>query len=243
MPSDDDDWQVVATFVSAQEAEVACALLRSEGIECFLQGAQHRSMVGFLGAYIQPRLMVRADAVARALELLPDEDPEQGREDVATEDASEARELDTLVVDLSELTIFTLGAGAPGSRLEILVGAPSARFADDEEDSTELHFAALGAVVFLDRQSEMSGFIVVAASTPEHDGFEEFQGFWEPGATIRPPSYAHLLDTLGTPRGETQLANDTRLVEWQLERAGVYATFRQETLVEIEVQFKSSGGA
>jgi hypothetical protein len=230
-------WMSVCTFLDLKEAEIACGLLRSEGIACYLQGAEHRSLLGFLGPYIQPRLMVRKESYARALELLAPEETGDARPTGALgSDAKEAADLDLLVVNFVEMTLFTLGARAPRSELERLVGPPTAELADDE-GGHELRFRELGSIVFLDSDHRMNGFFVVADPAAEEHDLDEFPGFWEPGATLRPPSYATLVAALGAPSHDDERPNDGRYVEWVSDRAAVYALLASNTVTEFEVEF------
>ena len=53
-----DDWELLFTCNDNQEASVAKSVLEAEGIECVVQGENHRSMLGALGTYIELRVLV-----------------------------------------------------------------------------------------------------------------------------------------------------------------------------------------
>lgn len=55
---------------SNDEASVLRGLLGAEGIFCFVQGEQHRSMLGAFGPYIEPGVMVREADLDRAREVI-----------------------------------------------------------------------------------------------------------------------------------------------------------------------------
>lgn len=52
------------------EASSIRSLLAANDIRCVIQGEQHRSMLGMLGSYIEPRVLVSPTDLQRAQELL-----------------------------------------------------------------------------------------------------------------------------------------------------------------------------
>lgn len=55
---------------STFEADIIKSVLEDNEIECFIQGYNHRSMLGFIGAYIQLDVLVDEADEAKALELI-----------------------------------------------------------------------------------------------------------------------------------------------------------------------------
>jgi len=60
----------LASAGSTNEAAILRGYLEHHGIYCFVQGEQHRSMMGMVGAFIELRLMVPEDSIDDAKELL-----------------------------------------------------------------------------------------------------------------------------------------------------------------------------
>jgi hypothetical protein len=237
MTDDSQDWEAVTSFLDLREAEIACAFLQSEGIDCYVHGAHHRGMLGFIGRnIIEPRLMVRSDEVARAKELLA---TPVDKSDASAVHTSELAELKMLVVNLSDLTLFTLGAGASRWEIVKLVGPPTSESPSDE-GGVELRYANHGAIIFLDETDRMDGFLVIVSPSTDFPEIIDFPGFWEPGGTARPPSRWHLVDTLGKPAREEEQGGRVCL-EWQPANAGIYVTLdRRDVITELEVEFKSA---
>ncbi|WP_223635924.1 DUF2007 domain-containing protein [Corallococcus sp. EGB] len=77
----DHDFQLLTSCGDQSEAALVRALLEANGIPCVVQGEQHRSMLGVAGTYIDLRVLVPANELARAHELLksvPQEEPSGG---------------------------------------------------------------------------------------------------------------------------------------------------------------------
>jgi hypothetical protein len=232
-----DEWQAIRTFLDPKEAEVACALLRSEGLECYVQGAQHRSMLGMLGAFIQPRLMVRGEDAVRARALLEgslgETDDDKQEKVPASECFPEEAALRTLVVDLEALSVFTLGAGASRQEIEEVMGEQGQE--RKGEGGLALLFVENGAILFLDRDERMTGFMIVVAGGQATD-MCAYPGFWEPGGTIVPPNRQKLVQVLGEPSGSNE--SDVGMeMEWRRGQAQVRATFAKGALELVEVDF------
>jgi hypothetical protein len=65
------DMVLIATCDHLVEAQIYRTLLEEHDIPCFLQGEQHRSMLGeVFGAYIEIGLMVPSSMEERAIALL-----------------------------------------------------------------------------------------------------------------------------------------------------------------------------
>ncbi|MBX5482786.1 MAG: DUF2007 domain-containing protein [Myxococcaceae bacterium] len=62
----------------SQEAAIIRSVLESQQIACVVQGEQHRALLGMVGAYIEPRVLVAARDLeaARALLSAPPAEPE-----------------------------------------------------------------------------------------------------------------------------------------------------------------------
>ncbi|NOJ91847.1 hypothetical protein HMI51_02650 [Corallococcus coralloides] len=56
----DHDFQLLTTCGDESEAALVRALLQADNIPCIVQGEQHRSMLGVVGAYIELRVLVPA---------------------------------------------------------------------------------------------------------------------------------------------------------------------------------------
>ncbi len=101
-----DDLVTIRTMGDAALAEMYRDILEGEGIVAMIPGAQHRSMLGMVGAYVEIPLKVVAEDAQRAAEIIdaiesgvPDADwakeaePESGDEDEAQDEAEdEAKE-------------------------------------------------------------------------------------------------------------------------------------------------------
>lgn len=78
------------------EAATLRSLLDAHGIDCVVQGEQHRSMLGVMGGYIEVNVLVASRDLDRARALLQESEehgPQEGRaspEGVGTPDAEEA---------------------------------------------------------------------------------------------------------------------------------------------------------
>jgi hypothetical protein len=70
------DLVLLKTCGDNAEASLTRGLLEANGIECVVQGEQHRSMLGTLGSYIDLRVLVRAADADRARELLAQDEAE-----------------------------------------------------------------------------------------------------------------------------------------------------------------------
>lgn len=64
------EWVVVRSCRDNAEADLLKSVLADAGIRCVVQGENHRSMLGFLGAYIELRLLVPRDSYEEAKLLL-----------------------------------------------------------------------------------------------------------------------------------------------------------------------------
>jgi hypothetical protein len=67
-----DDLVVLYTCGSSEEAALLRAALTSAEIYCVVQGMEHRSMLGVLGSYIEPKVMVRKTDLPAAKEIIAD---------------------------------------------------------------------------------------------------------------------------------------------------------------------------
>ncbi|MFO0576053.1 MAG: DUF2007 domain-containing protein [Polyangia bacterium] len=63
-------WVVVRSCRDNAEADLLKSVLADAGIRCVVQGENHRSMLGFLGAYIELRLLVPSESEEEAKLLL-----------------------------------------------------------------------------------------------------------------------------------------------------------------------------
>lgn len=63
-------WVLLRSCRDNAEADVLRSVLKDAGIRCIVQGENHRSMLGFLGPYIELRLMVPGERLQEAKELL-----------------------------------------------------------------------------------------------------------------------------------------------------------------------------
>ena len=70
MTTDDRDLVAVAVCGDSTEASLLKGFLEAEGLYCYVQGEEHRQMLGVLGAYVEPRIMVRGEDVEQAAELV-----------------------------------------------------------------------------------------------------------------------------------------------------------------------------
>ena len=61
---------LVATCSSLEEAYLYKGALEQANIPCFIQGEHHRSMLGMLGSYIEPGLMVPSNREDEAIDVL-----------------------------------------------------------------------------------------------------------------------------------------------------------------------------
>jgi hypothetical protein len=65
---------LLRTCSSMVEAKALHAMLEAEGIDVLIHGEHHRAQLGFLGPYVDLRLMVRASALDDARELIEEAD-------------------------------------------------------------------------------------------------------------------------------------------------------------------------
>ncbi|HLL52570.1 MAG TPA: DUF2007 domain-containing protein [Myxococcaceae bacterium] len=70
------DLVLLKTCGDNAEASLTRSLLEAAGIQCVVQGEQHRSMLGTIGGYIDLRVLVRAADLDRARELLDQDQAE-----------------------------------------------------------------------------------------------------------------------------------------------------------------------
>jgi hypothetical protein len=68
--TDPDELVLLTTCSDSVEPMSIRAMLEAEGIEVFVQGEHHRAQLGFLGSYVDLRVMVRAHDLEDARELL-----------------------------------------------------------------------------------------------------------------------------------------------------------------------------
>ncbi|MGA9522269.1 MAG: DUF2007 domain-containing protein [Myxococcaceae bacterium] len=70
----------LTTVADNIEASAVRSLLEANGVRCLIQGEQHRSMLGMLGAYIELNVLVAAMDVDRAQQILAERDasPDDG---------------------------------------------------------------------------------------------------------------------------------------------------------------------
>lgn len=71
-------WVVVRSCRDNAEAALLKSVLTDAGIRCVVQGENHRSMLGFLGAYIELRLLVPSDSYEEAKLLLSGAEGSEG---------------------------------------------------------------------------------------------------------------------------------------------------------------------
>jgi hypothetical protein len=71
-PENRGDLVKVASCGDTVEAGMLRALLEDQGVFCYVQGENHRSMLGMVGSYIDINLLVPADAAEQARELIED---------------------------------------------------------------------------------------------------------------------------------------------------------------------------
>lgn len=65
-----DDLVVIHTAHDISEADIIKGMLESEGIPVFVQGYNHRSVLGFVGAYIDINIMVAEQDAERAKQYI-----------------------------------------------------------------------------------------------------------------------------------------------------------------------------
>lgn len=71
------DFQLLTSCQDSSEAALIRALLDANGIPCIVQGEQHRSMLGVVGAFVEVRVLVPAGQLEHARELLQEPPPEE----------------------------------------------------------------------------------------------------------------------------------------------------------------------
>ena len=69
--SNTSDWVLIGSLHDA-DAEIITSLFETQGIPALIQGRNHRRMLGFVGSYIQLRLLVPADRADEGRALLQD---------------------------------------------------------------------------------------------------------------------------------------------------------------------------
>lgn len=237
-----DDWITVKTLHSVVEVELVRSLLQSEGIECFVQGETHRSMLGMVGTYIEPRLMVRGADRERALEILRDQEAAQRNPDEVHylcdpgTERPELKDLDNLVLDLEELTLCSIGRGTPLAVIDAHLGE-STRY---DGERIELRHPDLGAVFYLDPQELLDSFLVVVSPQWAYPDLAVFPGFWSPGAKLSPPARADLIALYGDGYTRSKEESGT-VLQWSVEGAVVEAEFDDGGgLATLVVRFVSS---
>ena len=70
MAEDERDLVAIATCGDSTEASLIKGFLESEGVFCYVQGEEHRQMLGVLGAYVEPKVMVKRGEAEQANELV-----------------------------------------------------------------------------------------------------------------------------------------------------------------------------
>lgn len=83
--ANENDLVMIRSCRDSGEANLLRSVLMDAGIHSFVQGENHRSMLGAMGTYIELRLTVRAEDASRAKAILEQSDP-------APSDASGASE-------------------------------------------------------------------------------------------------------------------------------------------------------
>jgi len=113
----------LATCSNNIEASSIQALLEASGIESYIQGENHRAMLGMMGAYIELRVMVAADDLEEARAVLAQAEPEPEPEP-EPESGTRRRRIGTAVVVSVALTFgcghFYAGAWLRGGTLAAL---------------------------------------------------------------------------------------------------------------------------
>lgn len=84
MAEDERDLVTIASCGDSTEASLIRGFLESEGVYCYIQGEEHRQLLGVLGSYVVPQVMVKREDAEQATELVDvfrnsvsDEDLEQ----------------------------------------------------------------------------------------------------------------------------------------------------------------------
>ena len=228
---DQKDWVSVRVVASLVDAQLARGLLESEGLECYVHGEQHRSMLGLLGAYIEARLMVRGADRARAEQILADMDEANAHPEAVhylcdvdvdgdgdgTGSRQELKDLDNLVLDLEALTLCTIGRDTRRGTIEAQLGEPRV---DPGDDGVTLRYADLGAAFYLDEQDRLAGFLAVIETHPDYPDLEPYPGFWDPGSSLTPPRLKDLKQRFGDHPTPTRSGRLTEY-EWELDTAVV----------------------
>ena len=70
MAEDERDLVAIASCGDSTEASLIRGFLESEGVYCYVQGEEHRQLLGVLGSYVEPRVMVKRGDVEQATELV-----------------------------------------------------------------------------------------------------------------------------------------------------------------------------
>lgn len=68
--ADERDLVAIAVCADSTEASLIRGFLEAEGVYCYVQGEEHRQLLGVLGAYVEPRVMVKRGEVEQATELV-----------------------------------------------------------------------------------------------------------------------------------------------------------------------------
>lgn len=113
----DDELVLLTTCGNTVEAAATKSMLEAEGIVVFIHGEHHRAQLGFLGTYVDLRLMVRAAALSDAKELLEEakyaehiapEDDGSAADDLSIQRWRERAGSEPATTDDDELTVPAL---------------------------------------------------------------------------------------------------------------------------------------
>lgn len=102
------DPNALVSLVKAEtevDARALCAHLGAHGVEAVIQGEHHRSMLGVLGAYIEPALLVKASELEQARRLVEEYRAAARAEEDPELEAELAREAEGAAVEAEDLGI------------------------------------------------------------------------------------------------------------------------------------------
>ncbi len=225
MANPKDDWVLLTILSNVPEAHTLGSALEDAGVDCLVQGQQSVGVFGHTGGLVRMKVMVSEGAIKAAQEVLADfesaaEHPESVHFICNTENAGqELKDLDNLVIDLERLTLCSMGRDQRRSTIEEQLGEPEERRAE----TVELRYPELGAIFGLDDAGQLRSFRAVVSDHPDYPQMDEFPGFWDPGSSLRPPSFGDLKGRFGEP---TRWHEGTVFTyDWQMETLSIQAEF------------------
>lgn len=232
MPKSVDQWVKVRYCDDLQIAQLARDALESAGIECFLRDEWFipttTSVPTGFEPFAEPWLMVHSDDLERARRILDEMDAafaHPGHVHIlcdAPNYIQELKDLDSLVIDLRQLTFCCMGRGMERRAIIIQMGQPALT---ENDMGNELRYPDIGSVLYLDEKERLSGILIVMHENPDFPDISAFPGFWDPGSTLKTPG----LEELELHFGKAAICkHDGRLIEvtWRLEGADVTAKAR-----------------